>query len=91
MEELTRDLARSVQALGDYLHASGQAQPSFDRATPPSVLPSDAPKDAHIAREGIMDCALKIFQLAAGPSEYLANLQTGVCLLICSNLSGFWV
>jgi 6-hydroxytryprostatin B O-methyltransferase len=81
MEALTKKLAGEVQTLEKLLRLSGHQVPSFNRDTPPTVVPNDAPESAHLAREQIMDYALQIFQLAAGPSDYLANLQTGVSFL----------
>ncbi|KAM0187016.1 hypothetical protein ACHAPA_011850 [Fusarium lateritium] len=83
MEELTKRLAGEVQSLEKLLRLGGHQVPSFNRDTPPTVVPSDAPESAHLAREHIMDYALQIFQLAAGPSDYLANLQTGYHYIAC--------
>jgi hypothetical protein len=81
MEGLTKKLASEVQTLEKLLRLGGHPVPSFNRDTPPTVVPNDAPESAHLAREQIMDYALQIFQLAAGPSDYLANLQTGVSFI----------
>lgn len=78
MEQLVQSLAKDVKGLTDYLHSTGHPAPSFDRHTPSVALPENASEGAHAARERILDHALRLFQLAAGPSEYLANLQTGV-------------
>lgn len=78
MEHLAEKLANDVQTLSKYLHSTGQPSPSFDQSSPSVVLPEGTPEHVQIARDHVMDYALQIFQLAAGPSEYLANLQTGV-------------
>ena len=78
MEELSRSLVNDVEVLNNHLVSTGHPQPSFDRQTPTVVLPAGASPDAHAARERILDNALRLFQLAAGPSAYLLNLQTGV-------------
>lgn len=78
LQNLTQDLGKNVQILTDYLRSAGLEQPSWDRHTPATVLPPDAPKDIQIAKELLMDQALQILQLASGPTEYLANVITGV-------------
>ncbi|KAM5343387.1 hypothetical protein ACJ41O_011924 [Fusarium nematophilum] len=83
MGDLTKKLAGQVHALDKYLRLSGHELPSFDRDTPSVVVPNDAPESVHFAREHIMNYALQIFQLAAGPSDYLANLQTGYHYVAC--------
>ena len=80
---LAQSLEKDVQTLTQYLDSAGQPAPSFDLHSPTVVLPENAPSHAHEARERILDHCLQLFQLVAGPSEYLANLQTGVCFL-CS-------
>ncbi|RAQ45531.1 O-methyltransferase [Aspergillus flavus] len=83
MEELTRSLVNDVEVLNNHLVSTGHPLPSFDRHTPTVVLPNDASPDAHAARERILDNALRLFQLAAGPSAYLLNLQTGYQYASC--------
>ncbi|KAB8236672.1 hypothetical protein ETB97_008923 [Aspergillus alliaceus] len=83
MEELTQSLVEDVKALNDHLRSTGHPTPSSDRYTPAVVLPVDASPDAHSARERILDHALRLFRLAAGPSEYLLNLQTGYHYASC--------
>ncbi|KAB8207674.1 hypothetical protein BDV34DRAFT_234095 [Aspergillus parasiticus] len=77
MEELSRSLVNDVEVLNNHLVSTSRPLPSFDRHTPTVVLPNGASPDAHDARERILDNALRLFQLAAGPSAYLLNLQTG--------------
>ncbi|KAJ5618274.1 hypothetical protein N7528_006917 [Penicillium herquei] len=83
MEQLSQSLARDVGSLTEYLDSIGSPAPSLDRNTPTVVLPNNATEEAHATRERILDGALKIFQLAAGPSEYLANLQMGYQYISC--------
>ena len=78
METLSNDIEAERRILDGYCRKSGYPTPSFERTTPTFALPHDAPAEVHVARERIMSYALNLFQLAAGPSEYLANLQTGV-------------
>ncbi|OGM43310.1 putative O-methyltransferase [Aspergillus bombycis] len=83
MEELTRSLVNDVEVLNNHLVSTGHPRPSFNRHTPTVVLPAGASPDAHAARERILDNALRLFQLAAGPSAYLLNLQTGYHYASC--------
>ncbi|KAB8262555.1 S-adenosyl-L-methionine-dependent methyltransferase [Aspergillus pseudonomiae] len=83
MEELSRSLVNDVEVLNNHLVSTGHPQPSFDRQTPTVVLHAGASPDAHAARERILDNALRLFQLAAGPSAYLLNLQTGYHYASC--------
>lgn len=78
MEDLTKRLVRDVEALADYIRSAGGVQPSFDRCCPTSVIPQDAPPEAQMVRERIMDQCLKLLQLATGPSDYMINIQTNV-------------
>ncbi|KNG91390.1 putative O-methyltransferase [Aspergillus nomiae NRRL 13137] len=83
MEELSRSLVNDVEVLNNHLVSTGHPRPSFDRQTPTVVLPAGTSPDAHAARERILDNALRLFQLAAGPSAYLLNLQTGYHYASC--------
>ncbi|ORY59300.1 putative O-methyltransferase [Pseudomassariella vexata] len=83
MEDLTRKLVSDVQALSDYIRSTGGVQPSFDRNTPITVVPHDAPLGAQEARERIMDQCLKLLQLATGPSDYMINIQPGYHYIAC--------
>ena len=78
LHDLTVDLVTQVRTFTKYLDAIGQTRPSHNKNTPTTVLPPRAPEAAHEARGGVMDLALRIYRLAAGPSEYLADLQTQV-------------
>ncbi|KAK7938002.1 hydroxyindole O-methyltransferase [Apiospora aurea] len=78
MEDLARKLASDVEALSEYIRSTGGVQPSFDRSCPASVIPEDAPPEAQMARERIMEQCLKLLQLATGPSDYMINIQTNL-------------
>lgn len=78
METIVDNLHNEVAVLTKLLRACGHCHPSFSRDTPSVVLPENAPQEAHLARAKIMEHAMQLFQLASGPSEYLANLQVGV-------------
>ncbi|BCS27018.1 uncharacterized protein APUU_60066A [Aspergillus puulaauensis] len=77
MDELNIKLGQNINTLNAYLDASELPRPSFDRDTPPVVLPHDAPPEVQDARQQIMDASLRLFRLAAGPSEYISNFRTG--------------
>ncbi|KAE8356308.1 S-adenosyl-L-methionine-dependent methyltransferase [Aspergillus coremiiformis] len=83
MEELAKSISEDVKILNDHLHLAGHPVPSFDRHTPTTVLPVGCAPDAHLARERICDHALRLFQLATGPSEYLLNIQAGYHYVSC--------
>ncbi|KAL2849106.1 O-methyltransferase-domain-containing protein [Aspergillus pseudodeflectus] len=76
MEDIVTKLLQDVRALHDYLDTSGLPHPSFDKNTPPVVLPNDAPLEVQNAREQIMDAALRLFRLAAGPSDHISQART---------------
>lgn len=78
MSQLSESLGKDVQALTRYLDSAGYGQPSWGRDTPTNVLPVDAPTDIQIARESIMETAMQLFQLAAGPAQYNNNIKNAV-------------
>lgn len=78
MEHLAKQLASDIRLLSHYLEAVGHPHPSFDRQAPPTALPEGAPENIQLSRERIIDNALQLFNLAAGPREFLINLSTGV-------------
>ncbi|CEJ55408.1 hypothetical protein PMG11_01669 [Penicillium brasilianum] len=83
VRSLAQNLEKDVETLTNYLDSVGQPAPSFDLHSPTVVLPGNAPSHAHEARERILDHCLRLFRLTAGPSEYLANLQTGYHYISC--------
>ncbi|KAL2821543.1 O-methyltransferase-domain-containing protein [Aspergillus granulosus] len=76
MEVIGLKLLQDVKTLHSYLDDAGLPHPSFDKGTPPVVLPNGAPLEVQSAREQIMDAALRLFRLAAGPSDYLTLART---------------
>ncbi|KAL6236469.1 hypothetical protein BDW75DRAFT_239271 [Aspergillus navahoensis] len=76
MESVTQALTEDVRYLTGYLEGRGYPRPSFDRDTP-TTLEHDASQNTQSARKRIMSHALQLYHVAAGPSEYLATLQTG--------------
>lgn len=78
LELLVRDLNKQSKTFTDYLRANGLPEPSFERDAPIINLPPHVPEDIQVAKETLLDHALQIFQLVAGPGEYLQNVITGV-------------
>ncbi|KAL3484502.1 hypothetical protein BJX62DRAFT_243885 [Aspergillus germanicus] len=76
MDDISLKLLQDVRALHSYLDSAGLPHPSFDKNTPPVVLPNDAPLEVQNAREQIMDAALRLFRLAAGPSDHISHART---------------
>ncbi|RJE23609.1 o-methyltransferase [Aspergillus sclerotialis] len=85
METLTSSLNHDVEKLTAYLETISHPQPSFKHDSPPTTLPENAPDEIQQIREQIMDNALNIFHLAAGPSEFLVNLSTSYHYIACLN------
>ncbi|RYP27843.1 hypothetical protein DL767_007491 [Monosporascus sp. MG133] len=77
LELLVRDLNKQTKTFTDYLRANGLPEPSFERDAPIINLPPQAPEEIQVAKEKLLDHALQIFQLVAGPGEYLQNVITG--------------
>ncbi|KAL3471638.1 S-adenosyl-L-methionine-dependent methyltransferase [Aspergillus californicus] len=77
MESLSLELHDAVKTLQKHLDQKGQPRPSLDKDTPAVVLTEDAPPEVQTAREDILNHALKLFRLAAGPSEYIFNMRAG--------------
>ncbi|KAJ6143846.1 O-methyltransferase-domain-containing protein, partial [Penicillium samsonianum] len=77
LELLVRGIDKQSKVFTDYLRANGLPEPSFERDTPIINLPPHVPEDIQVAKEQLLDHALQIFQLVAGPGEYLQNVITG--------------
>ena len=88
MDRLAEQLTTDVRLLSDYLQNTGHPQPSFNHDAPPKTLLDNSPEHVQLARERIMDNALQLFHLAAGPSEVLNNLSTGVSYRAIVSLFG---
>lgn len=78
MEKLAKQLNDDVCLLNSHLETAGHPHPSFDSRAPRTTLPGGTPEHIQLSRERIMNNALQLFQLAAGPSEFLPNLSTSV-------------
>ncbi|KAI1039955.1 hypothetical protein LB505_006053 [Fusarium chuoi] len=77
LEVLVQDLNKNTTTLNGYLRANKLPEPSFERDAPIINLSPDAPEEAQVAKEKVLDSALQIFQLVSGPGEYLQNVITG--------------
>jgi 6-hydroxytryprostatin B O-methyltransferase len=80
LEVLVQDLNKQTTTLNGYLRANKLPEPSFERDAPIINLSPDAPEEAQVAKEKLLDSALQIFQLVSGPGEYLQNVITGVSI-----------
>ena len=80
LEALATKIQENASRISAFLRGSDHSLPSFNVDAPTTTLPASAPAEVHAARQALMDAALKAFQLAAGPSEYLPNLAVGVCI-----------
>lgn len=78
LELLVQDLAKQTVRLTDYLQANKLPEASFERDAPIINLSPQAPAEIQVAKEKLQENALQIFQLVAGPGEYLQNVITGV-------------
>lgn len=78
LRELSSLIAVHSDVVSQYLAANDLPQPSKSADGPSSVLPASAPKNIQVARQQLIAAALELVQIAAGPSELLPNLATGV-------------
>ncbi|KAF7546524.1 hypothetical protein G7Z17_g8369 [Cylindrodendrum hubeiense] len=83
LEELAWKCTKNAIAVSQYLSAHELPQPSHEPDGPSSTLPKDAPPNVQRARQSLMDSALQLFQLAAGPSEFITNLAPGFQYVAC--------
>nr|WCR31483.1 O-methyltransferase [Talaromyces sp.] len=83
LEILGDEVTRNVSILSKYLLQNDLPQPSFERSAPLTSIPPKSPAFVQQARQDLMDAALKLFQLASGPSEYIPNLALGYHYLAC--------
>lgn len=83
IEDLAEQVAVATKTLSEFLRSNGHGQPSFDREAPSTTLPPAAPKEILVARQNLTEAALKLYQLATGPSEYLPRLAVWYQQLAC--------
>ncbi|KAH7060545.1 S-adenosyl-L-methionine-dependent methyltransferase [Macrophomina phaseolina] len=83
MESLAEGIAVDAHTISHALSELGHAQPSFQSHGPKSCLPPNPSPEVEFARARLMDASLKIFQLAAGPNQYLTHLSVKYECLAC--------
>ncbi|KAK3902974.1 6-hydroxytryprostatin B O-methyltransferase [Staphylotrichum tortipilum] len=83
LEELAWQCTKNAIAVSQYLSARDLPQPSHEPDGPSNTLPKDAPPSVRRARQSLIDAALQLFQLAAGPSEFIPNLAPGFQYVAC--------
>ena len=83
LEELAWKCTKNAIAVSQYLSTHDLPQPSHAPDGPSSTLPKNAPPSIQRARQSLMDAALQLFQLAAGPSEFIPNLAPGFQYVAC--------
>jgi len=83
LEELAWKCTKNAVAVSQYLSAHDLPQPSHQPNGPSRTLPKDAPPSIQQARQSLMNAALELFQLAAGPSEFIPNLAPGFQYIAC--------
>ncbi|KAF8466321.1 S-adenosyl-L-methionine-dependent methyltransferase [Kalaharituber pfeilii] len=76
LESLAASIAMATKTISQFLREQGYPQPSFARDAPASPLPQGAPEEIVKARSELMDAAMKLFHLASGPKEFLANIPS---------------
>lgn len=83
LEDLAWKCTRNAVIVSQYLSSEKLPQPSHAAEGPSRTLPEDAPENAQRARQSLMDAALQLFQLAAGPKEFIPNLAPGFQYVAC--------
>ncbi|KAK3944724.1 6-hydroxytryprostatin B O-methyltransferase [Diplogelasinospora grovesii] len=83
LEDLAWQCTKNAVLVSQYLSSENLPQPSHAADGPSTVLPASAPQNVRQARQSLMDAALQLFQLAAGPSEFVPNLAPGVQYISC--------
>jgi 6-hydroxytryprostatin B O-methyltransferase len=83
LEDLAWSCARSAVSITQYLASTNHSQPSILPGGPANVLPKDAPVPIKRSRQSLMSAALQLFQLAAGPSEFVPSLAPGFQYVAC--------
>lgn len=78
METLGQHILDDTRVLATMLRQMDHPQPSFSINGPTQVLPLGAPEAARKARTAILESCYKLYQLVAGPSDLLPNLQASV-------------
>lgn len=85
LTSLASEIGIQAAVLQNYLDQKDGTQPTFTFEGIEEVLPLEAPPTAHEARAKLMDAAYKMYQLATGPSEYMATVRANVSPLATSH------
>lgn len=80
LEHLSSAISENADIVSGYLKTNHLPQPSFEADGPSVIIPVNAPPNVQLARQKLLAASLELFQLATGPSEFLPNLATGVCV-----------
>nr|QKG86290.1 O-methyltransferase [Aspergillus sp. FM242] len=83
LETLSTKIQDNAGSISSFLRCNGHSLPTFNVDAPSTTLPASAPTEIHAARQALMEAALQMFQLAAGPSEYLPHLAVGYQYVTC--------
>ena len=78
LDLLLEEIAREGQKVSSFLTAQSYYQPSF-RPGGLGEYPLDLPDDIQQARQHLRNAAKAVYQLAAGPAEYVKELASNVC------------
>jgi coenzyme F420-reducing hydrogenase alpha subunit len=78
LDLLLEEVSREGQKVSSFLNAQSYYQPSF-RPGGLGEYPSDLPDDIQQARQHLRNAAKAVYQLAAGPAEYVKELASNVC------------
>ncbi|KAK4235625.1 sterigmatocystin 8-O-methyltransferase [Achaetomium macrosporum] len=83
LETLSWKITKHAAVVSQYLAAHELPQPSAERDGPVTVVPDNAPAHVRQSLEQLAAASLEMTQLALGPSEYVANLATGLQYISC--------
>jgi 6-hydroxytryprostatin B O-methyltransferase len=82
LELLVLDLIKQTKALVDYLRDNQLPEPSFERNAPIISFPPQAPEEVQMAKEKLLDDAVRILQLVTGPGEHVQSVMASVSIPI---------
>jgi hypothetical protein len=77
LDVLLDRVAKEGRMVSAFLSDQSYYQPSF-RAGGLAEYPTDLPEDVQESRRKLRDAAKAVYQLATGPSEYIAELASSV-------------
>lgn len=80
LEAYTIELAAAVKTLANHCRNFGTSVDSTAKSplVPPSLVPPDAPSEAHCARQSVLACLSKLRTLLSEPADFLQQLATQV-------------